>query len=300
MTAVLTAESRSNTGPVRDEKITNIIGECRRMCIDILPPDINQSGVEFTIDKGKIRFGLSAIKNVGSAAIESILSAREEKLFAGITDFVTRVDTGKVNKKVIECLIRAGAFVRFGNRAGQLSVLPDLLNRVHKKQKAHSAGQAGLFDLGESADEQTSTDTVDAASGLEEFSKTEILQSEKDLLGFYLSSHPLEPYCKQIEQMRTTLIKDITQSIVDERVTVCGSIGSQKKIFTKAGNNEMAFVKLEDLTGSIEVVVFPKVYALSSYILKSNCPVIVSGRVDQKDDKITILADEVKKLEFVK
>ena len=154
MTAVLTAESRGNTGPTRDEKISMIVEECRRMRLPLLPPDINASDVEFTIEGSSIRFGLSAVKNVGTAAIDSILEARRLKgKFTTLTDVIKRVDTSKVNKKTFECLIRSGALDAFGNRAQLMAVLEDILTIAHKDKRAVSAGQTGMFDVEESGEQ---------------------------------------------------------------------------------------------------------------------------------------------------
>jgi len=293
MTAVLTAESRANTGPTRDEKITGIIAECRRMNIQILPPDINTSGIEFTVEKGNIRFGLSAIKNVGEAAIESILIARNEKQFKNLGDFLSRVDVSKVNKKTLESFIKTGAFDRFGTRAGLLMVLPEALDQVHKAHKAHVAGQSGLFDESEDSGIVSIHITI---PDVPELSSQEMLVFEKELLGFYLTAHPLASYAKIIEALGATQIAQINDEHIGERLTIGGLVTQVKKITTKATNNEMAFVKVEDLGGSIELVVFPKIYQKCASLCSHDRVVKVYGKIDKKDDRLTMLVEDMSEI----
>ncbi len=302
MTAVLTAESRANTGPARDEKISSIVDECRRMNLTLLPPDVNTSAVEFTIEnppshkasdgQGQaIRFGLSAIKNVGSAAIESILTSRDiDGPFKSLSDMIHRVDTSKVNKKTMESMIKAGACDAFGNRASQLAATPELIEASHKQKKDVASGQGSLF--GAEVPHIASPKLPD----MPELSKEELLGFEREYLGFYLTSHPLFSRLDELKASGSVPLKEIDASIVGNRVTVGGMIATVKKITTKAGNHEMAFVKLEDANGSIEIVVFPKLYAKTISVWQKDAVVLVSGKVDEKDDRLTILADDVKQL----
>lgn len=290
MTAVLSAESRANTGPVRDEKITSIIAECRRMNIDILPPNINKSHVEFTIEENKIRFGLSAIKNVGTAAIESILSARKtDGTFTNLVDFMNHVDLSKVNSKTLESLIKAGAMDSFGKKSAQLAALPRILEDAHRQRKAVSQGQVGLFD-GEESEAVHATVLPDIA----EITPEQLLTYEKEFLGFYLTSHPLEPLRELLEGDDIVPLSEINSSKVGQRLTIAGIVVNVKRIVTKAGNKEMAFVKLEDFTHSIEIVVFPKIYAITANMWVNDTVVRVSGKVDEKEDRLTMLADDAK------
>lgn len=289
MTAVFTAESRANTGSTRDEKISLIVNECRHMNIPILPPDINTSVVEFSIDKGRIRFGLSAIKNVGEAAIEVILEARKTGPFTSFTDFLSRVDVSKVNKKTLESLVKTGAMDAFGNRASLLSGLTEALDMIHKKKKNVAEGQAGLFELDGGKD-----DAFDVSlPKLPELPLREQLVYEKELLGFYLTQHPLEEYQKKLEQLLVKPITSLTDEDISTRVTVAGMISTVKKIFTKANGSEMAFVKLEDTTGTIELVVFPSVYNKTVELLIRDRVVKVSGKLDKKEDRFVLLADDI-------
>jgi DNA polymerase-3 subunit alpha len=297
MTAVLTAESRANTGDTRNEKIAAIVSECKRMGIALLPPDINTSSVEFSVEKGNIRFGLSAIKNVGEAAIESILLSRTQVgPYTSFSEFLHRVDVSKVNKKTLESLIRAGAMDAFGSRAALLAAIETMLDQAHKKRKAVAAGQFGLFDGG---DEDTGEEShKEELPKVPDLTNQEMLGFEKELLGFYLTAHPLEKQMDRIGKMQNIVrIMDINEERVGDRVQVVGLITQVKKILTKAGNKEMAFVRVEDLTGNIEAVVFPKTYAATSQLWVRDMVVIVSGKIDQKEDRIMILVDDVHPLD---
>ncbi|HSW48371.1 MAG TPA: DNA polymerase III subunit alpha, partial [Candidatus Saccharimonadales bacterium] len=190
MTALMTAESRSGTGPIKNEKIAQAVLECKRLGIKVIPPDINKSGEDFTIEENsKIRFGLSAIKNVGSAAIESIFSARSERLFTSFSDFCMRVNLSTVNKKTMESLIKAGAMDQFGNRAALLIGLSENTNKAQSIKKRASDGQKSLF--GDDPDEAHDNSIDDFSnSAVDDFTEEEKLKFEKEFLGFYLSSHP--------------------------------------------------------------------------------------------------------------
>lgn len=295
MTAVLTAESRGNTGPTRDEKIASVVTECKRMGIELLPPDINTSSVEFSIENGKIRFGLSAIKNVGTAAIESILSARPGGSFRSMFDFLRRVDVGKVNRKTIESLIKAGSFDAFGHRAALLEALPNLLDQVHKERRAVAAGQVGLFDPTGPDDPSTVPD--EPLPEVSPLSAQELLSFEKELLGFYLTAHPLERMTEKLNRYKVTHLSEVTGEQVGQQVIIGGIVTAVKRITTRNGGGEMAFVRLEDLTAVLELVVFPKVYAQSVQLLVPDAILVVRGRVDEKEDRVLVLVDEVNKIQ---
>lgn len=292
MTAVLTAESRVATGPAREEKLGLLVEECKRMEIPLLPPDINKSHVEFTIEKnskGKncIRFGLSAIKNVGTAAIDSILSAiRRAGEFTHLRDFLTRVDLTKVNKKTVESLIKAGALDQFGKRAAMLSQFATTVLDVQKEKERQEKGQIGLFEM-------ESSDPLSHVVEIEEFSKTELLRFEKDFLGFYLTEHPLTPVLSQITNKVSHNLADISLTDVGAAVVVGGVILQIKKIITKSGGQEMAFIKLSDMTGAIELVVFPRIYERMKPNLVLDRVVVVKGRINEKDNRLTLIVDEL-------
>lgn len=291
MTALLSAESQASSGPIREEKLAYAVEECRRMGIELLPPDINLSGVDFEIQKDndgieKIRFGLSAVKNVGTAAISSIIQAREQGFFKSLTDFCVRVDTQKVNKKVLESLIKIGAFSAFGKRSAMLSGLSEILVYVQKQKKKQFLGQFSLFEL--SNEERV----VDKLPEIPEFSQREILAFEKELLGFYLTAHPMADLLKEVEKKAKYRIVDL-EPYIKTSVVVGGIITKIKKIVTRNGNNEMAFARLEDSTGSIELVIFPKVFAQTRNIWNPDCVVLVAGKLDNRDDRLNLLVDKV-------
>jgi len=288
MTAVFTAETRSNNGPTRDEKISSIVSECRRIHVDLLPPCVNTSFVEFAVEKGKIRFGLSAIKNVGAAAIEGILEGRKAGPFTSFADFLARVELSKVNKKTIESLIKTGALDAFGNRASLLLALADSLDVIHKKKKAASDGQVGLFEN----QEKHSSMNVPLVE-VPELTRSQKLSYEKELLGFYLTEHPLMQYKTIFDTLRCLPIGTLCDEQIGDRCTIAGIITHIKKIITKTKNNEMAFLKLEDTTGTIELVVFPKIFAEKKSLLVNDAIIKVSGKIDKKDDRLTLLADEI-------
>jgi DNA polymerase III subunit alpha len=295
MTAVLTAETRANTGDTKDEKISMIVEECRRMGIQLLPPDINKSETEFSIFDNSIRFGLSAVKNVGSAAIESIISARnQDGLFKSLADIIRRVDTSKVNRKTFESLIRAGAMDTIGNRSQLLAAVPVYLEQMHRIKKNAVQGQVGLFD----DEPDQNAGLSDVLPEVPELSHDELLSAEKELLGFYFSAHPMTRVLEHFERLQATEMGLITDELVGQRITICGMITTVKKIFTKATNQEMAFVKLLDLTGVMEVVVFPKVFSKNPELWTKDAIVLVSGKVDQKDEQLTFLVDDAKRVQL--
>jgi len=288
MSAVLTAETRSNTGPTKDEKISSIVAECRRIQVELLPPDVNFSFVEFTIENNKIRFGLSAIKNVGAAAIEAILEGRKNGPFLSFANFLSRVDLSKVNKKTLESMIKTGALDAFGNRASLLMTLAESLDLIHKKKKAADDGQVGLFE------HQESTNEIEAPlTHVPELTRGERLSYEKELLGFYLTEHPLTQYHEAFVKLQCTPIASISDEHIGSLCQIAGIITHVKKFMTKARNNEMAFVKLEDTSGSIELVVFPKVFSKTASLLTMDAIIKVSGKIDKKEDQYTVLVDDI-------
>ncbi len=313
MTAMLTAESRGNTGDAKDEKIQMAIEECRRMKITVLPPDINKSGTEFGIegptslkasrgkeDKGAIRFGLSAIKNVGVAAIESILKARGlEGPFRSLSDFARRVDLQKVNKKTLESLIKAGAMDAFGKRSAMLSSLEKIVLESHKLAKQISSGQTGLFDAGEET-RQTKTESVGFdLPEMEETPKEEMLLWEREFLGFYLSEHPAQKALEKVVDMVTHEIGELSEDLhVGKNVTTGGLVSGTRKVLTKKNNDEMAFVTLVGRDGTkLDCVIFPKLYNSSGKDLcVENNVLICTGKVDNRDGKLSLIVDTLRKV----
>lgn len=292
MTAVLTAESRGSSGPTKDEKIAQAVSECKRLKIPVLSPDVNTSGMQFTIeDKTKIRFGLSAIKNVGEAAISSILTVRKLDPFENLSDFLQRVDLARVNKKTLESLIKSGAMDTFDRRSSQLASLSQKLSYAHKERRNKSTGQVGLFDEAEGV----KASEKDSSLVIEEFTRTELLSFERELLGFYLTEHPLERFLATLNTHITHSISDVLALPNDHmRIKVCGIVTGLKRFLTKKSQNEMAFFRLADQTAEVECVIFPKVYSSYKNILFKDQVLVVEGHIDNKTDRLAIIVEQVK------
>jgi DNA polymerase-3 subunit alpha len=293
MTALLTAENRGTTGPAKNEKIAQAIAECKRLNIEIAQPSVNHSQAEFTIEENsKIRFGLSAIKNVGAAAIASILEARKDGPYKTIVDFATRVDLSKVNKKTIESLIKAGAMDEFGKRAVLFNTYPTVIEKLQKKAKQASKAQFSLF--GE--EEENLSDTYGILNSGNDFSEREKLMFEKELLGFFLTGHPMREVMENLSRSVTHTIEALKEESIAKKVKTGGMICSIKKIYTKKSNAEMAFITIEDQVGrQMECVVFPKTYELTKQLLVQDSIILINGNLDFKDDNPVVLAENVQK-----
>ncbi|MBI2031125.1 MAG: DNA polymerase III subunit alpha [Candidatus Levybacteria bacterium] len=292
MTAFLTAESRGTTGPVKNEKIAQAIAECKRLNLKVLPPHINKSGSEFSIEnKSDIRFGLSAIKNIGDAAIRTILDSRSRGLFKNLQDFCLRVNLGAVNKKTMESLIKAGAFDSFGKRASLLIEYPQIIDRVNKIKKQKNEGQGSLFD-----NPTVSSNKLSPHSSLDidDFSLEEKLAFEKEFLGFYLTSHPMLDQLREIKNIITHEIALIEDEKEGSKVKIGGIIEGVRKIFTKKTNSEMAFVTIVDDKGiSAECVVFPKTYDTYKSFISKDTVIVLEGKIDSNNDKLVIIVEKI-------
>ena len=292
MTALLTAESRGGSGPVKNEKIAQAIAECKRLNVAVLPPDINKSDSEFSIEgKTGIRFGLSAIKNVGDAAIGTILEQRIDGPFKNLEDFCMRVDISAVNKKTIESLIKSGAMDSLGRRSSLLLNYQEVLENCHKKRKQKQEGQESLFaETEEAKDKKVMTD-------FSEFSKEEKLAFEKEYLGFYLTSHPQMDNLLSLKSLVSHEIALLEEEPEGTAVTVGGLIENMRRIFTKKNGSEMAFITLSDEKGLvIECVVFPKVFEQYKNFLLKDSVVVIRGHIDTKNDKPVIIAEKISTL----
>jgi len=291
MTALLTAESGDM------EKVTAAINECLRLGIKILPPSVNESNVAFTVVKndesldGKaIRFGLSAVKNVGASAVEVIIEARNDHKFMSLHDFCARVDGRKVNKRVLESLIKVGAMSDFGNRAALLASLEEVRSQVQKSQ----SDQQDLFSLGD--EDLAIPDTISRIeNGVLEFPQEELEKIEKELMGYSLSARPLSVIIANFIPKRSHTINEILHGDLKDKtqVTLAGIIKEARVVITKKSNSEMAFCRLEDETGSIDLVVFPKIYASSKLKWIESTAMCVIGKIDKKEEIPVILVDGV-------
>lgn len=295
MCALLSAEVNDT------DKIAAAVAEARRMGILVLPPDINKSENGFTLELSEksrdglaIRFGLSAIKNVGAAAVEPILEARKEGEFSSLTDFVQRVDARKVNKKTLESLIKAGAMDSFGARSALLSVLDDVRSKAAGKQLRETAGQAGLFDVFDKK-EQNHSAPVDVLPEITEFPQEELLSMERQLLGFYLSEHPLAGMLSQVVDRVTHKIFELSaEEYVGQNVRLACVVVDSRIVVTKNGNREMAFVRLEDDSGSVEAVVFPGTYSETRSYWSLTEPLIIEGKVEHREEALSIIVNQVR------
>ncbi len=287
MASLLTAELQGAAGAQREAKMFQAIEECKSMSIAVLPPDINKSEHDFSIEGVSIRFGLTAVKNVGHAAIESILSAHAEHEFIGLKDFLSRVDTRRVNKKTIESLIKAGGFDKFGTRAALLQYYPIALSETSLRKSQQASGQFGLF--GEVKQEFLQDTDMPA---LEEFSDNMLFEMEKEVVGFSINKNPLQQYSDIIATKVQKKIGEISEEDVEKTYVLAGSIGAIKQVTTKKNNDRMAFVTIFDETGSIELIVFPRTYAQTHLVWRDNGVVLLKGRVDQKDEGLSIVVEK--------
>jgi DNA polymerase-3 subunit alpha len=276
------------------------IKECEHMGITVLPPDVNESYVEFGVvpAENKIRFGLAAIKNVGSGAVEEILRARESGVFASLEDFFARVNTKLANRKTMESLIKAGAFDQFADRSLLLNNLENFLAyaaRIHKQQ---ASGQTDLFGNLDDTD-QAHTPKLTLHQNGPVTALREQLMWERELLGVYLSQHPLQEF-QEILSSQTTPLKSVTHAAEGKRLTVGGIITASREIMTKNGQ-KMAFIQLADNDGEIELVLFPRIFEATSNLWQPDKIVIVSGKISSRGNTIAggdlkLLVDEAKEV----
>ncbi|MFA4843324.1 MAG: DNA polymerase III subunit alpha [Candidatus Margulisiibacteriota bacterium] len=276
------------------DKVRLYLAEAQRMGLKILPPDVSESDRNFTVSPQGIRFGLTAIKNVGTSAIDSLLEARQkEGKFKSFDDFYRRIDSHAVNKKVIESLIKAGAFDSFGQgRAQLLSRYEKVISRVNAEVKERANGQEALFALAPQS-HSPSTPEENAAE-VAEFSTDQLLKMEKELLGVYISSHPLARLIDSLEAQTTIHVSDIADMSEGEPVTVGGLLTDCRRLQTKKGDT-MLIANIEDLTGSIPVIVFPRSYEKCAPLLNNDEVLIVKGKLnrDTRTEELNVMADTI-------
>ncbi len=291
------------------DKVPSYIDECKRLHIDILKPDINKSFTKFTVDNGKIRFGLGSIKNVGVAVVDAIVANREKNgKFESFTNFCERMEEETVNKKCIESLIMAGAFDEFSQtRSTLMASFENILDTISNSSKKMLKGQVTMFDLNPE-DEQVN-DMKYSYTTLKEYTKKELLSMEKEMLGLYITGHPLDSMREQIEKstnintlkMRKQQVEDGTGETVEivegykdnQVVKIAGIISSVKKKYTK-NNKIMAFVTIEDLYGQAEIIIFESTYMEASNILLNDKIVQIEGRLSiREDEDCKIVANKI-------
>ena len=287
MAALLTSVIDNST------KISEYILSCRNMGIQILPPDINEGEVGFSVSNGCIRYALTAIKSVGRPVIEAVVEERKLRgNYTSLKDFITRMSGREkdVNKRAIENFIKAGVFDNFGGTRKQfMTVYASIMERIHQDKKNNMAGQISLFDL--ATDEQKQEFEVKMPN-VGEYTKGELLNFEKEVMGIYVSGHPMEEYETLWRKKITNTTSDFyldeetgTCKVNDGREVVIGGLIADKKIKYTKNDKVMAFINLEDLVGNVEVIVFPKDYEKYSSKIQEDSKVFIKGRVSVEEDK---------------
>jgi DNA polymerase III subunit alpha len=280
------------TATKRDKDRTAIyLNECRQMGIEVLVPDVNESESDFTVRDGRIRFGLSAVRNVGEGVVEKIAEARADDTFESFLDFVNRIDTSALNKRTVESLIKAGAFDAMGHSRKGLTLLHELiLDATLERRRNEEMGQYSLF-----AGEETSTQDHDFDIDVDEWSQKIKLAFEKEMLGLYVSDHPLLSVGASMAALATTTISELEELSDRASVTVGGIVSTITRRWTRNGD-PMLFFQLEDLEGSVEVIVFPKTVHDFGPLIVEDAVVIVSGQLDHRGDDVKVVVREIKEL----
>ena len=286
MTALLTSE-KDNT-----DKLVRYIEEAKRLGIQVLPPSVNESESAFTCGEGKIRFGLSAVKNVGLIAIDAVTEARKQHgAFKSLYQFTENVDLRVVNRKVIESLIKSGAMDSFQMKRSQLmTTLDRALDMGNKVQKDKELGQKSFFDVFES--EASFKSDSSHMPDIPEWPENQLLSYEREILGFFVTSHPLSKFSKILKTYTSSSATTLNQFKDQEEVSIGGLVQSLKEIITKKGD-KMAFVTLEDLDGTCEIVVFSDLYKKAFELLAKDTAIFVKGRINLREDVAKIVASEI-------
>jgi DNA polymerase III subunit alpha len=273
------------------DRVPFYVNACHELGIEVLPPDVNTSQVDFAVVEGKIRFGLNAVKNVGESACNAIVSAREAGgTFESIWDFTERVDPQVVNKRALESLVKSGGLDSTGApRKGMVEVLDQALSWGGSEHEARSSGQGSIFDL---FDEGIDRPRHHAPIPAGEYEKAELLRLEKETLGLWISEHPLAGVAAELKRKCDRVLGDLERCRDGEIVTVGGIVSAVKQLTTKKGE-PMVFLRLDDLTGSAEAVVFNSVYAASRELCETDRVLVLKGRVDHKEGESKLIAIEV-------
>ena len=305
MAALLTVE-RHDT-----EKVGVLIAECRRMGIEVLPPNVNVSGHNFSIEqlppdrpaphraaafpfpvpeRTAIRMGLDAIKNVGEGPIDAIQNARGDRPFASLAEFADRVDLRQVNRRGLECLIKVGALDDFGERGQLLAGIDRIMSASEVTHVAREVGQLTLFG---GADDDGAEELLASLPAAAKANPKEALDWEKELVGVYVSSHPLQQMTVDLMNVITHASVDVTEEVAGKGVVVAGIVADVRQITTKKGET-MAFVRLEDLQGTIDITVFPRLYTDEKDKFALEKIIIVTGKADVRNGRVSVVADFVR------
>jgi DNA polymerase-3 subunit alpha len=296
MTALMSVESGSHSAN-RDIKVAVGIETCKKMGIVVSPPDINKSARDFSIEKDEtslegmsVRFGFNAIKHVGSAAIDNIIETQQQVgKFTSLTQFINETDSRKVNKTTLECLIKVGAMDSFGTRASMLENLESIRQTAGQLQ-SNVEGQDTLFQ----GVSQAASEMKDSFPELPEYPKQELLSFEKELLGMYLSDHPMAHALKSVAKRATKTIEEIDLEIHKNNTFLFGGvITSLRQVSTKKDNSLMAFGKIEDGTGEVDFVVFPRTYKEYGTLLAQDSVVLFKAKVDVREEEAQLVVEKI-------
>ncbi len=287
MTALLTSE-RDKT-----DKIVEYINEATHMGIKVLPPDINESDILFKVkDQNTIRFGLLAVKNVGRGAAESIVQARKNNTFKSLEDVCLHIDLRLANKKVLEALIKCGALDQFGMpRAQMFAALDIILESASKTQKEKAKGQISFFD--QSLEENGFKNYENNLPQVKEWPEPQLLAFEKEMIGFYITGHPLARYAKQLKRFASTSTSTLYSHKDQDEIKIVGLIAKIKQTTTRVKQEKMAILKLEDLEGFVEALVFPRAYQKVSRYIHPSTVVMIRGNLNLKEDTPKILVNDL-------
>ncbi|MFT5698909.1 MAG: DNA polymerase-3 subunit alpha [Desulforhopalus sp.] len=291
MTALLSCDM-NNT-----DKVVLYINECSEHDIEVLPPDINESVKDFSVKDDRVRFGLAAVKNVGENALDSIVEERDKNgQFTSLSDFCNRVDSRKVNSRVIESLIKSGSFDSLGYKRSQyVAVLDQAMEQAKAVQRDLQSGQMSLFSVAPEAENQTELSQIPMPD-IPEWEERKKLIHEKETVGFYITGHPLNEAIHEINSIVDCSIQGLADWGENQPVRIGGLIRSCKKLRSKKGD-PMAFLAIEDLAEAVEVIVFPNTYAMCEEILSSPDPIIIQGTVQQDDRGPKIIAETIDSLQ---
>ena len=287
MAALLSSEINNK------DQISKYIAECKSMGINILPPDVNESFAKFTVVGKGIRFGLAAVKNIGLLAVRSIIEVRKSRgPFTSFYDFVEHIDSRNVNRRTIESMIKCGAFDSMGPRRAQLmEALDDALNAASYSQRSRQNGQATFLDIFKG--EESYKRSVEKLPDVPEWPDNQLLAQEKELLGFYVTGHPLAKYEGVLRKFATCTTAELAERGDGDEISIGGIINKARFVLTRKKSEKMAILLLEDLEGVTEVPVFPGVYRENAPLIEEDKPVLIKGRVSFKEDIPKVVADSI-------
>jgi DNA polymerase-3 subunit alpha len=280
------------------DRVPIYVNACHELGIEVLPPDVNESMTDFAVVGGKIRFGLNAVKGVGEGAANAIIAERENGPYESIWDFAERVDQSASNKRVLEALVKCGALP--GSRMGMLQVLEQAVGWGQKQQADRLAGQGSIFDLAPitGVEDSAAQAKQHPAVPTEEFEKGDLLKMEKEVLGLYVSEHPLQGIRDQLRRKADCTVGELERRRDGEVITIGGIVSSLRHMTTKRGD-AMVFLRVEDVTGAVETVVFNTIYEKARELCTTDRILIVKGRIDRKEGETKLVALELSAFESV-